>query len=375
MFKTIIKFAVVFTFLICSGAQAHKPIFTNEKGTSPESAVQIKEPDVSQVIYRKLTDETPQLWLAIDVEKDFKLFVQIGIPVIDRLKKFRPSFVVLGPNLPSVSTGFAIPKGMGGIIFPTESVEKPRFFHEHFTKTDSWILRSETITLPDKGRYYVVAYSPSEQKDKFWLAVGKKEKFGLLDMLSFGGWQKTILQFHEVEEKKPENMIIDDFSDPNNISRLGTKWRLITDRVMGGLSDGEYNFGREKLLGYINMKGNVSLENNGGFVQIVLPLTPNSKSLDATNFSGVRFWAKGNTEQYYVHLKNDQTHLPWQYYSAKFAVSKDWQQIEIPFENFEPQALNEKLQVNNLSQIAIVAAKKAYKIDLYIGQIELYRKK
>ena len=375
MFKTIIKFAVVFTFLICSSTQAHKPIFTDEKGTNPESAVQIKEPDVSQVIYRKLTDETPQLWLAIDAEKDFNLFVQIGVPVIKRLENFRPSFVVLGPDLPKVSTGFSIPEDMGGRIFSTESIEKPRFFHEHFTKTDSWILRSETITLPATGRYYVVAYSPSEQKDKFWLAVGKKEKFGLLDLISFGGWKETIQQFHEVEVEKPKTMILDDFSDPNNISRLGTKWRLITDRVMGGISNGEYNFGREKLLGYINMKGNVSLENNGGFVQVALPLAVRSKSLDATNFSGVRFWVKGNGEQYYLHLKNNQTLLPWQYYSAEFTASKDWQQIEIPFENFEPQALNAKLQVNNLSRIAIVGAQKAHKIDVYVGQIELYYKK
>ena len=42
MFKTIIKLAVAFTFVICSTAQAHKPIFTNEKGANPESAVRIE---------------------------------------------------------------------------------------------------------------------------------------------------------------------------------------------------------------------------------------------------------------------------------------------------------------------------------------------
>jgi hypothetical protein len=373
MFRTI-KFVVVFTFLVCPCVKAHRPIFTNEKGSDPETAVKINNPDVSQVIYRSLTNETPQLWLTIDAKKNFELFVQIGIPVIDRLKNFRPSFVVLGPDLPEISTPFSIPKDIGGKYFSTHKVKKPRFFHEHFTKTDSWILRSETILLPASGRYYVVAYSPSKQKGKFWLSVGKKEKFGLFDLLKFGGWKKKIQEFHEVGVQKPKTMIIDDFSDPNNISKLGTKWRLITDRVMGGVSDGEYVFGKDNNFRYINMKGKVSLENNGGFVQVALPLAIGSKPSDARAFSGVRFWGKGNGDRYYVHLRNDQTRLPWQYYSAVFTASKKWEQIEIPFEKFKPQALSEKLKIDTLSQIAIVGAKKAYQIDVYLGPIEFYRK-
>ena len=102
-------------------------------------------------------------------------------------------------------------------------------------------------------------------------------------------------------------MVIDDFSDPNNICNLGTKWSLVTDRVMGGISDAEYLFGSDECFKYIKMKGNVSLENNGGFVQVVLPLTVDSTTFDATAYSGVRFWVKGNGQQYYVHLKNDKT--------------------------------------------------------------------
>lgn len=371
MLRTIIKFAVTFTFLICPLAQAHRPIFTNEKGIDPQTAVKINNPEVSQVIYRILSNETPQLWLAIDAKKNLELFVQIGIPVIDRLKYFRPSFIVLGPGLPEISVPFTIPNGFGGKIFSTDKIE-PEFFHEHFTKTDSWILRSETIVLPSSGKYYVVAYSPSKQTGKFWLSVGNQEKFGLLDWFSFWGWKNKIQKFHEVGVRKQNAIIIDDFSDTNNISTFGTEWRLITDQVMGGVSDGDYLFGRDDRFGYLNMKGNVSLENNGGFVQVALPLIVKSKTLDATGFSGVRFWAKGNSEKYFVHLKNRQTKMPWQYYSAEFTVSKNWQQIEIAFEQFKPQALSSKMKIDTLSQIAIVGAKKAYKIDIYLGPIKFY---
>jgi hypothetical protein len=366
----------VFTVLIlslCSFSYAHKPIFTEEKGISSETAVKINKPQVSQVIYRELTDDIQQLWLAVDAKKDFELFVQIGILVIDRQNYFRPAFVVLGPELPKVYVPFAIPEEIGGKIFNTGSV-KPKFFHEHFTKTDSWILRGETIKLPSDGRYYVVAYSPCKLEGKFWLSVGSKENFTIFDWLSFGGWKKKIRKFHETDMEELKTKVIDDFSDPNRISNLGTKWSLVTDRVMGGVSDAEYLFGSDECFKYITMKGNVSLENNGGFVQVSLPLAEDSKTVDATAYSGVRFWVKGNGQQYYVHLKNDKTKLHWQYYSAEFVASDNWKQIEIPFGKFMPQALDAKIDVKSLSRISIVGAKKAYEVDVYIGPIEFYSK-
>jgi len=373
MYWNISRVAVVLVFIMCFSAQAHRPIFTKEKGMDPESAVKVAEPQVSQVIYRELVDKRPQLWLSFDAEKDFKLFVQLGIPVIDRLKSFRPSFVVVGPDLPDISLPFAIPEGLGGVGFSTADVKEPRFFHEHFTKTDSWILRGETVTLPSKGRYYVIAYSPSNERGKLWLSVGKKEKFGLMDWLRFGEWKRRIQAFHEVGMAK--SMIIDDFSDPNHISRLGTKWRLVTDRVMGGISEAKSTFGQDESFKYIHVQGNVSLENNGGFVQMALALSDNSESLDVKGYSGVRLWVKGNGQRYYVHLKNKQTILHWQYYAASFTTSERWEQIEIPFEQFEPQALEDELRLDDLTRIAIVGAKKAYPVDIYVGPIEFYGKK
>ena len=67
-----------------------------------------------------------------------------------------------------------MPKDIGAKVFSTKDVEKPRFFHEHFTNTDSWILRSETVRLTKPGRYYLVAYSPAEP-DRETLAFHREE--------------------------------------------------------------------------------------------------------------------------------------------------------------------------------------------------------
>ena len=193
---------IMLSLVMCGAAQAHRPIFSEKAATDPNTAVLISQPDISQVIYREITEQATQVWLALDANEEFELFIQIGVPVLERLKEFRPAMLVIGPGLPSdVKTSFELPKDSGAKDFPTDGVEEPRFFHEHFTGTDSWILRSETVVLPESGRYYVVAYVPSGQKGKLWLSIGRKESFGLAEWSKFGEWKRRIREFHEVNKE------------------------------------------------------------------------------------------------------------------------------------------------------------------------------
>jgi hypothetical protein len=183
-------------------ANAHRPILTEDKAAGPDTAISIKDPQISQVVYREITKDSSKVWLAFEVPKDFKLFVQIGVPAIDRLKDFRPAMAIVGPGLPDNDPPFTLPKDAGAKVLLTREVSKPRFFHEHFTNTDSWILRGETVLLPQAGRYYLVGYSPDKQTGKLWLSVGKKESFSLEDLKDFPTWTKKIQTFHEVQSRE-----------------------------------------------------------------------------------------------------------------------------------------------------------------------------
>ena len=180
-------------------ACAHRPVFTKDTAKDPETAILLTEPQVSQVVYREITDKVPQIWLGFSAPKDFELFIQIGVPVMDRQKKSRPSMVLVGPGLPKKDAPVKIPQGTGARMSTTTQVKKPRFFHEHFTGKDSWILRSETITLSKLGRSYLVAFFPDKQTGKLWLSIGKKESFTVEDWKQFPTWLKLIRSFHEVE--------------------------------------------------------------------------------------------------------------------------------------------------------------------------------
>jgi hypothetical protein len=182
---------------------AHRPLFTGDKATSPETAIRVQDPQISQVVYREITKESTQIWLSFEAPKDFKLFVQIGIPVIDRLKDYRPAMAVVGPGLPEQDPPFKLPENTGATILTTKEVAKPQFFHEPFTNTDSWILRSETITLPKAGPYYLVGYSPANETGKLWLSLGQTESFSLRDLKDFRTWTRKVDAFHETNVKRP----------------------------------------------------------------------------------------------------------------------------------------------------------------------------
>jgi hypothetical protein len=191
--------AVIF---ICGipGALAHKPVWSDGSNIDLEHALPLETTDVSQVIYYAITADTPQLWLTFEGNKGQEFYLQLGVPVIERLKDFRPALAILGPGWPVVDVPFNVPEGDGGLVFQTSDINTPRFFHESFTGTDSWIFLEETLTLPASGKYYVAAYVPSDQRGKLWVSVGTTEDFGLQDIFTFTDTIVKVRDFHEVPE-------------------------------------------------------------------------------------------------------------------------------------------------------------------------------
>jgi len=167
--------------------------------------------------------------------------------------------------------------------------------------------------------------------------------------------------------------LIDDFSAPGGISALGTRWRFFSDRVMGGLSDGVS--GLETVAGRrcLRLRGRVSLENNGGFIQVALPLLQGGRPLDASGFKGVRAWVRGNANTYHIHLRTSQSMRPWQYFSAAFDATADWRQVDLPFERFQPENLRARLDRRGLVRIAIVAIGKQFEAEVAVSRLEFYR--
>ncbi|MGD7552053.1 CIA30 family protein, partial [Ralstonia pseudosolanacearum] len=61
--------------------------------------------------------------------------------------------------------------------------------------------------------------------------------------------------------------VIDDLSAPHPRAANGAVWDLVSDRVMGGVSRGVMIREVVRDRPALRMQGEVSLENNGGFIQ------------------------------------------------------------------------------------------------------------
>ncbi|MEI6499552.1 MAG: hypothetical protein WCP21_00840 [Armatimonadota bacterium] len=184
--------------LLATVAQAHKPRFSDGTAVDPEHALIVQDPVMSQVYYHEVTAAAPRLWLAFDLAKDQEVYLQLGMPVLDRLKHYRPAMALVGPGLPAIDLPFAVPEKSGGVLWKTDGVQQPQFFHEPFTGTDSWILKETRTKVPQTGRYYAVAFVPAGTPGKLWLAIGTEEKFGSEDWGHMAEWTKKVRAFHEV---------------------------------------------------------------------------------------------------------------------------------------------------------------------------------
>ena len=158
-----------------------------------------------------------------------------------------------------------------------------------------------------------------------------------------------------------ENILRDNFDNPSS-------WRYIADDVMGGISSGKVEFinieGKSNAL----LTGNVSTENNGGFIQI-------RKELNDINLSkadSIRIVARGNNERYYIFLRTTGTILPWQYYSYEFDVRNEYDEFIMPIRDFKKSSMLLANQINpkKITSIGIVAYGRDHYAELYVKELE-----
>ncbi len=170
----------------------------------------------------------------------------------------------------------------------------------------------------------------------------------------------------------PSILIIDDRSSADFKALSGDEWLLRTDGVMGGVSEGQLSLDEIAGRRCVRMRGEVKLDNNGGFVQSTLNLS-NQTTQNIEAYSGLMLEVYGNNEEYNMHLRTSDIWLPWQSYRASFTAPPEWKTIYIPFSQFKPYRIRKALNIKNLKRIGIVAIGREFNADLCIGKIGLYK--
>jgi hypothetical protein len=180
---------------------AHNLIAEDSSPNSWSAPVSIADPQVSQVYYCELEPSRRQLWFRFRGKAGDRVWIQVGVPLLERLRGLRIRAAVVGPGLPAENLGFDLPPDCGAVVLQAPQVPRP--FDEPFTGTSSWIWIEQEYVLDSTGTWYVVAFSdlPASDRDKLWLAIGTQERFGLCDLFRFGAIRRFVRKFHELQEK------------------------------------------------------------------------------------------------------------------------------------------------------------------------------
>ncbi|MCC5868698.1 MAG: CIA30 family protein [Gammaproteobacteria bacterium] len=166
-------------------------------------------------------------------------------------------------------------------------------------------------------------------------------------------------------------LLLDDFSDTDGVSVFGTRWQGFTDRVMGGRSEIQAGYRAHDGGHALYMQGPVRLENNGGFIQVRLPLATSGEGFDASAYAGVAITLRGSPGPYFLHIRNHETQRVWQYYRAVLEVDEQWQRLVVSFADFDSEHLRGALDTRQLRSLAIVAYGEAFEAELEIARLEL----
>jgi hypothetical protein len=153
----------------------------------------------------------------------------------------------------------------------------------------------------------------------------------------------------------------------------GKYWQYVSDRVMGGVSDGKVNIEQDGEMYYARLTGNVSTANNGGFIQLRASVSFANSEKDGKNLKGVRLNVRGNSETYYIHIRTNESWSPSDYYATTFKADENWQMIDLPFNKFERRwSKNSTLDPKKIRSFGIVAYGRDHISDISVSTIEFY---
>lgn len=169
-----------------------------------------------------------------------------------------------------------------------------------------------------------------------------------------------------------KSMILSDFHTGEGLEGIGSSWTGFTDRVMGGVSNADFQSATVSGRRCIRLTGQVTTANGGGFVQMALDLAPRSGGFDASAYGGLELLVHGNNEDYNIHLRTADVSWYDQSYRATVFLEPEWQLVRLPWESFIPNSITEPFDASRLQRIGLLGWMREFEADIALSRIALY---
>lgn len=140
-------------------------------------------------------------------------------------------------------------------------------------------------------------------------------------------------------------------------------WGLISDQVMGGISNGTLRQEQRQNSLCTCLVGRTSLDNNGGFVQMKLNI--GLSDLHA-HYQGLFIELAGSAHDYNLHVKTAQLTRPWQSFRCTLSVEPQWTRFIIPYEQLLAHRTAARFQPAEIQSLAVVAIGEEFDVDVCV---------
>ena len=137
------------------------------------------------------------------------------------------------------------------------------------------------------------------------------------------------------------NFISGQIIDIKNVNN--NKWHIVNDNVMGGVSKGNISYINNTLI----FKGEISLDNNGGFSSI----RKYPKNILVNKNNKIVLTVKGDGKTYYLRVKSNIK--DYYSYTIPFKTTNNWQIITLQLADFYPTFRGRKLNMDNFNKTTI----------------------
>ncbi|MBE0472493.1 MAG: CIA30 family protein [Methyloprofundus sp.] len=147
-------------------------------------------------------------------------------------------------------------------------------------------------------------------------------------------------------------------------------WDFVSDQVMGGGSQGQVVQQQVNGAWLTCLQGQVSLENNGGFIQMQFDLRAVD---DLADFDGVYITWRGDAPAVAAHLKTTELRQPWQSYKNTVFPSPEWRTDYWRFEQFVPYRTGIPINLKLVTHFGLLAIGQAGPVNLCIREFGLVK--
>ncbi len=157
-----------------------------------------------------------------------------------------------------------------------------------------------------------------------------------------------------------------------SLMELKPQWEYVADTVMGGASTGTLREISVEGRDAVQLVGEVSLENNGGFIQMAFDLNEGA-AFDASSWSGITLEVQGHGTGYELRLRTEDLTRPWQSFRTEITPQAEWQTLRLPWSAFEAHRTEAVFDAARLRRIGVLATGSEMKADIAVSSIGFYR--